>query len=311
MKILVVEDNPILRQTLCAYIELAGHEAVVAASGEEALRLIKTIPVDLVFMDVEMPGLNGFETTKLMRESFGNHWVPIVFVTGMGDASSFEEGIDAGGDDYLIKPISPIIIKAKIRALERISAMRDELNRLNGELEALSRQDGLTQLCNRRYFEEQADRQWQISARAKEAVAILMIDVDYFKNFNDCYGHIAGDHCLQAVASTLKRSLRRPADILARYGGEEFVAILPQTNLEGATTVAETIRLAVENLSLPHRESAGVGVITLSIGCVSTINVKGITVGEMIKQADNCLYQAKNEGRNRVVAAEIPPQDPA
>ena len=307
MKILVVEDSATLRQTLCAYIKHAGHEAVVAASGEEALQLVETFLVDLVFMDVEMPGLNGFETTKLMRESFGKHWVPIVFVTGMGDAASFEEGIEAGGDDYLIKPINPVVIKAKIRALERISSMRDELNRLNNELEALSRQDGLTQLCNRRYFEEQIEKQWQILKRSQESVAVLMMDVDYFKKYNDHYGHIAGDHCLQAVAGALKQSLRRPADIIARYGGEEFVALLPQTDLAGANTVAETLRQAVINLNLPHQASDVADMVTLSIGCATTNNVKGVTVAELIKQADRALYQAKSNGRNRVHAEELTP----
>ena len=307
MKILVVEDSPTLRQTMCAYIKRAGHTAVVAASGEEALQLVESSLVDLVFMDVEMPGLNGFETTKLMRESFGKHWVPIVFVTGHGDAASFEEGIEAGGDDYLIKPIHPVVIKAKIRALERISAMRDELRRLNRELEALSRQDGLTQLCNRRYFEEQAEKQWQILTRSQEPVAILMMDVDFFKKYNDSYGHIAGDRCLQTVASTLRETLHRPADIVARYGGEEFVALLPHTDLNGARTVAESMRRAVAKLAIAHNDSEVAGTVTLSIGCAATDTVRGVSLGEMIKQADRNLYQAKHKGRNRVEASEMVP----
>ncbi len=307
MKILVVEDSPTLRQTLVAFIKRAGHEVIVAASGEEALQIIESFMVDLVFMDVEMPGLNGFETTKLMRESFGKHWVPIVFVTGMNDSASFEEAIDAGGDDYLIKPINQIVVRAKIRALERIAGMRDELNRLNAELEALSRQDGLTLLCNRRYFEEQAEKQWNILSRSQEPISVLMMDVDHFKRYNDGYGHVAGDHCLQAVAATLKKAIHRPADIVARYGGEEFIAFLPQTDIRGAKTVAETLRAAIENLALPHKDSDVANVVTLSIGCASSPNVKGITVGNMIKQADRCLYQAKVKGRNRVHFEEMSP----
>jgi diguanylate cyclase (GGDEF)-like protein len=307
MKILVVEDSPTLRQTMCAYIKRAGHDAMVAASGEEALQLVETTLVDLVFMDVEMPGLDGFETTKLMRESFGKHWVPIVFVTGMGDAASFEEGIDAGGDDYLIKPINPVVIKAKIRALERIAGMRDELRRLNHELEALSRQDGLTKLCNRRYFEEQAEKQWKILSRSQEPVSILMMDVDYFKKYNDSYGHVAGDRCLQAVAGTLKHSLHRPADVVARYGGEEFIAILPNTDAQGASTVAETLRRAVANLAIPHKDSDVAGVVTLSIGSVASDSVRGVSLAEMIKQADRNLYQAKHKGRNCVYSGEMTP----
>ncbi len=307
MKILVVEDSPTLRQTMCAYIKNAGHEPVVAASGEEALQLVENTTVDLVFMDVEMPGLNGFETTKLMRESLGKHWVPIVFVTGMADAASFEEGIEAGGDDYLIKPIHPVVIKAKILALERIAGMRDELRRLNKELEALSRLDGLTQINNRRYFEEQAEKQWKILTRSQDPVAILMMDVDHFKKYNDGYGHIAGDRCLQTVAATLKASLHRPADIIARYGGEEFVALLPQTDLQGANTVAETMRRAVAKLAIPHKDSDVAGVVTLSIGCAATQSVRGVSLKEIIKQADRNLYQAKHDGRNSVRSSEMSP----
>jgi len=280
---------------------------VLAASGEEALQIIETTKVELVLMDVEMPGLNGFETTKLMREYFGKHWVPIVFVTGMNDTDSLEEGIQAGGDDYLIKPIHPVVIKTKIQAFDRIAAMRDELGRLNKELEALSRQDGLTQICNRRYFEEQAEKQWKILARSKEEVSILMMDVDHFKKYNDHYGHVAGDRCLQSVAAILKSSLHRPADIIARYGGEEFVALLPQTDLNGARTVAETLRRAVAKLAIPHQHSEAAGVVTLSIGCTSTNSVRGVSVAAMLKEADRNLYQAKHKGRNCVYASEMVP----
>ena len=307
MKILVVEDSPTLRQTLCAYIKQAGHEPLVAASGEEGLQLVENTAVDLVFMDVEMPGLDGFETTKLMRESFGKHWVPIVFVTGMGDAASFEEGIDAGGDDYLIKPIHPVVIKAKIRALERITGMRNELRRLNTELQALSRIDGLTQISNRRFFEEQAEKQWRILARSQDPVAILMMDVDYFKKYNDSYGHLEGDRCLQTVAATLKSCLHRPADIVARYGGEEFVALLPQTDLAGGLSVAESMRRAVGKLAIPHKDSKAAGVVSLSIGCAAANAVRGVSLSEMIKQADRNLYQAKHNGRNCVRGSEMSP----
>lgn len=307
MKILVVEDSPTLRQTLCAYIRRADHEPIMAASGEEALQLIETVAVDLIFMDVEMPGLNGFETTRLLRESFGKHWIPIVFITGTDDAASFEEGIEAGGDDYLIKPIHPVILKAKIRALERISDMRDEMERLNHQLEALSRKDGLTNICNRRYFEELAEQQWRVLQRSQDPVSILMMDVDYFKKFNDHYGHLAGDQCLQAVAEALQKGLKRPADIIARYGGEEFVALLPQTDLPGAKRVAEVLHDAIVDLQLAHAESDVAEFVTLSIGCATTNSVKGVTVKELVKHADRCLYQAKNEGRNRVHASELTP----
>ncbi|MCW8196322.1 response regulator [Proteobacteria bacterium 005FR1] len=179
MRILLVEDSAVLRYTMVSFIERAGHRAVVAESGEEALQLIESAAVDLVIMDVEMPGLDGFETTRLIREFYGERWVPIIFVTGMGDEASYKKGIEAGGDDYMIKPISPMILQAKLRAFERIADMQQELRELNEKLQRLSQRDSLTELYNRRAFEEKARSQWLVSTRAHEAVTILMIGADF------------------------------------------------------------------------------------------------------------------------------------
>lgn len=307
MKILLVEDSATLRYTMCNYIKLAGHESIVAKSGEEALQLVETTPVDLVIMDVEMPGLNGFETTRLMRETFGKHWVPIIFITGMADAESFHEGIEAGGDDYMTKPISLIVLKAKLRALERITAMQHKLHRLNEELQHLSQNDGLTELYNRRAFEELADQQWQVITRAHQPVSVLMIDVDHFKAYNDHYGHHAGDECLKKIAQTLKETLHRPADILARYGGEEFIALLPDTDLAGAGTVAESLRAAVEKASVLHERSTHSEFVTVSIGAASADHTTGLAREELGKEADKALYEAKDSGRNCVQLRQIAP----
>ena len=199
-----------------------------------------------------LPGLNGFETTRLIREWLGGHWIPIIFVTGRNEDESYREGIEAGGDDYLIKPVSYMIIKAKIRAMERIAEMRDQLNRLNAELEALSQLDSLTQIYNRRTFTEQAEQQWLVATRQQQPVSALMIDVDHFKLFNDHYGHPAGDACLKKITQAIKSCLRRPLDLLGRYGGEEFIVLLPETDSVGAFRVAGSINKAVEALGLPH-----------------------------------------------------------
>ena len=278
MKVLLVEDSATLRHAMCQQIQKAGHETVVAESGEQALQLVETTPVDLVIMDVEMPGLDGFETTRLMRESFGNHWVPIIFITGMSDEASFHEGIEAGGDDYLIKPVTPVILRAKIRALERIADMRDQLHRLNEELKTLSQRDGLTGLFNRRTFEEKAIEQ--------QVASILMIDVDHFKAYNDCHGHLAGDRCLKEVATSLAQVIRRPADLLARYGGEEFVVMLPHTDLEGARIVAETLRRSIRALGLPNRGIGSDSTVTVSIGGATTRHTSGMNPEALLQQAD-------------------------
>lgn len=307
MKILLVEDSPTLRYTMNSFIQRAGHEAILAASGEEALQLIERDPVDLVIMDVEMPGLDGFETTRLIREFFGQRWVPIIFITGMNDEASYQKGIEAGGDDYMIKPVSHTILQAKLRAFERIVEMQAQLQKLNAELQALSQRDGLTGLFNRRTYEEKVASQWAISSRAREPVALLMMDVDHFKDYNDYYGHQAGDDCLRAVARTLAETLHRPADLLARYGGEEFIALLPGTDVPGAATVAETLRTAVEHLAIPHARSTVSDAVTISVGVAVTEYTSGISPSDLVREADEALYIAKAHGRNYVKLKEILP----
>ncbi|MGH1469596.1 MAG: diguanylate cyclase [Cellvibrionaceae bacterium] len=307
MKILLVEDSATLRYTMSTFIKAAGHEAVVAESGEQALQLVENTQVDMVIMDVEMPGLNGFETTRLLRETFGKHWVPIIFVTGMSDDASFTEGIEAGGDDYMAKPVTPIILKAKIRALERIQSMQQEMRRLNKELKALSQRDSLTNLYNRRAFEDLGSKQWQIQTRSHGPISVLMIDIDHFKQYNDHYGHQEGDTCLQKVSRILAATLNRPADILARYGGEEFIALLPDTNLKGARVIAEKLRLAIESMSISHEKSPGNKVISISIGGSAAEHLSGIQLNQLIKQADKSLYESKNNGRNRATIEQVIP----
>ncbi len=307
MKILVVEDSATLRHAMGGYINAAGHEPIFAHSGEEALQMLENTPVDLIIMDVEMPGLNGFETTRLMREWLGEHWIPIIFVTGKSEEESFAEGIDAGGDDYLIKPVSPMILKAKISALERICIMRDQMQALNEELETLSQRDSLTQCYNRRTFHEQAKQFWSQAARTQQPVSLIMLDIDHFKLYNDHYGHPAGDSCLKQVAKALQDSLHRPIDLLARYGGEEFIIFLPDTDLAGARRVGETIRQNLAQLKIRHDASKTNQYVTASIGCSTSQVTTGRTLEDLINHADQILYRSKESGRDRLTVEEFAP----
>jgi diguanylate cyclase (GGDEF)-like protein len=304
MKILLVEDSATLRHAHSSHIRNAGHTPIIAESGEEALQMVENTPVDMIIMDVEMPGLNGFETTKLMREWLGDYWIPIIFVTGKSDDESYREGIEAGGDDYLIKPVSPAILHAKITAMERIADMRDQLRELNAELETLSQRDGLTKVYNRRTFDEYGKQQWLVANRKQQPIGVLMIDIDHFKSYNDFYGHLAGDECLAKVAEAMKESVHRPTDILARYGGEEFIILLPDTDIEGALQVGNAIRYAVEDLKIQHQASTTSRVVTVSIGAATTRHTTGRTLQDLINCADKALYKSKRSGRNRVTAEE-------
>ncbi len=305
MKILLVEDSATLRYAHASYVEEAGHSVVLAQTGEEALQLLEHTPVDLIVMDVEMPGLDGFETTRLMREWLGDFWVPIIFVTGKSDDASFLAGIEAGGDDYLIKPVSRVILKAKIAAMARLVSMRDELTKLNSELEILSQRDGLTQVYNRHAFEKLGQQQWLMCSRKNLPVSIAMIDLDHFKSFNDSYGHAAGDNCLVSVASVMRECVQRPADMLARYGGEEFVVLLPDTDASGALKVANLIRDSIEQLAMPHHAAATSNVVTASIGVATTQHIAGKSLRDLMRCADKALYKSKRSGRNRVTAEEL------
>ncbi|TQV79495.1 diguanylate cyclase [Exilibacterium tricleocarpae] len=307
MKILLVEDSATLRHAHCSYLRSAGHTPIIAESGEEALQLVEKTPVDMVIMDVEMPGLDGFETTRLMREWLGNDWIPIIFVTGKSDDQSYLEGIDAGGDDYLIKPVSPAILGAKIKAMERIAHMRQQLHQLNTELETLSQRDALTQVYNRRSFDDLSRQQWLLANRRQEPMAVLMIDIDHFKLYNDFYGQLSGDDCLVKVARAIQNTLRRPADLLARYGGGEFIILLPDTNLTGARQVADAICVAIRDLRISHQMSKTSSVVTASIGAACTSHYDGRTLQDLINQADKALYKAKYAGRDRAKVVEFSP----
>ena len=300
MNILLVEDSATLRFAMTAYILDAGHKALVAESGERALQIIENSVVDLIIMDVEMPGLNGFETTRLIREWLKGFWLPIIFVTGKNDEKSYTEGIEAGGDDYLIKPISAVILRAKIHAMERIIEMRDTLSQLNDKLEKLSQTDSLTQVYNRRAFDDIAQKQWRVATRRHSSISVLMLDVDHFKLYNDHYGHPAGDSCLVQVSAAIKSSLLRPEDTLGRYGGEEFIVILPETDRQGAERVASTIRRNIEELRIEHNNSSTADVVSISIGGATCSNTTGSSLEGLIKQADQALYKSKQAGRNRV-----------
>ena len=305
MKILLVEDSATLRFAMRNYITDAGHEPLLARSGEEALQLLENTPVDMIIMDVEMPGLNGFETTRLIREWLAGHWIPIIFVTGLNEDENYREGIEAGGDDYLIKPVSFMIIKAKIRAMERIAEMRDQLHQLNSELEALSQLDSLTQIYNRRTFNELAQQQWAQAKRHQQPISALMIDVDHFKLFNDHYGHPAGDACLKKVSQAIRSCLHRTSDILGRYGGEEFIVLLPETDAKGAMRVAQAISEALEQLQHRHDVSPTSNFVTASIGGATCLRTTGHDLEELIKNADRALYKAKRAGRNRSWVDEV------
>lgn len=287
-------------------VRTLGHDVAYAENGERCLQYVAENEVDLILMDVEMPGLNGIEATKKLREIKKADWFPIIFLTSHTDDESYVNGILAGGDAYLAKPISPLRLQITVVAMERIYMMRQKLykaqketQRLNKELEQLSYFDQLTGLANRRNFDLTLEKQFALSRRNRTPLSLIMCDVDHFKLYNDTYGHQQGDHCLATVAKQLAGQVMRPTDLACRYGGEEFAAILPDTTLDGALLIAEKMRAAVFGLGLPHTASKVASVVSLSLG-VASHQGQFHNSAELIKAADDMLYQAKEKGRNRV-----------
>ena len=309
MQILIVDDSATIRAGLRRTLEKMGHQVTEAADGERALACYSDALPDLVLIDVIMPVMDGYTTARHMRSGGDAGWVPIIFLSSGDEDQDLERAIEAGGDDYLVKPASPVVLGAKIRAMHRLESMRKrllettrELATSNRQLEMLARQDGLTGLANRRYLDAFLATEMRRAARIKDPVSLILVDVDFFKKFNDQYGHQAGDDCLRRVAGVLQSSCRRPADLAARYGGEEFVLVLPSTAAEGALRVAATLAGSLAEQGIEHVKSTVSPVVTLSQG-IATLIPTDETLPELIIQlADEALYRAKEQGRNRVVA---------
>jgi len=308
MKILVVDDSPTIRAALKGLLERMGHTVVEANDGKEALQIYRHDRPGLVLIDVVMPIMDGYESARHMRETKADEWVPIIFLSSKEADQDLDRAIEAGGDDYLVKPVSFVVLNAKIRALQRLESMRTkqlemsrDLASANRELEKLSRQDGLTGIANRRYFDSYLVTEVRRGARERQPLSLILSDVDHFKAFNDCYGHQAGDDCLRRVAAALSSAGRRPADLAARYGGEEFAMVLPGTVLDGAVDVAQAVSRVIEGLAIPHERSAVDRRVTLSQGVVSLTPEKETSSEDLIQRADQALYLAKQQGRNRYV----------
>ncbi len=309
MNILVIDDSlPILQYT-CACIKDEGHHAIAASSGSEALSILEQQKPDLILLDIIMPDMDGYEIAKKIRTILTDQWIPIIFLSAKIEDEDIVKGIEVGADDYLTKPISQTVLMAKIKAMQRITEIQNkllhltkDLEKANSKLESLTHIDGLTGISNRRYFDECIEKEWRLAKRNGTAVSVLMIDADFFKQYNDTNGHQKGDDCLKVIATSIMEQLHRPGDMAYRYGGEEFVVILPDTNAEGTLTVGMTINNAIKELGIQYNSPEIDHPVTVSIGCALMIPYKDDAYRTLIERADKALYEAKENGRDQVIS---------
>ncbi|WP_339721252.1 diguanylate cyclase [uncultured Paraglaciecola sp.] len=291
--VLVVEDDPIsaiISTQALADIYITHH----VSDGRAAVAFCEATPPDLVLMDINMPGISGLEACDILKRNVATKDIPVMFITAASDPQSEDECWDAGCVDFISKPFSVKTLRHRVNSHLSVKILTDELKRL-------ATSDGLTNIRNRRFFDEFFLAQSKLAARNQEPLGLLMIDIDFFKQYNDTYGHIKGDECLKIVAEALTQAFVRPTDCVARYGGEEFVVVLPNTDKKGLKHVGEHLIDIIRSLKLAH---AGSPLKTLTISMGGALVEQGsLKTEEAIAQADKHLYAAKQGGRNRFIMA--------
>ena len=317
--VLLVDDQAMVGEAVRrALLNQPGIDFHYCSDSAKAVTVAEQIRPTVILQDLVMPGIDGLTLVRRYRANPATSEIPIVVLSTKEDPAVKGDAFAAGANDYLVKLPSQIELVARIRyhsksytnQLQRDEAYRalrqsqQQLTEKNIELERLTQVDGLTEICNRRHFNEHIQLEWSRSLRDQSPLSVLMIDIDDFKQYNDTYGHLGGDEALKQVASTLQLNANRSTDLVARYGGEEFAMIMTTTPLSGASFMAEKLRVAVRDLQLMHVGSTVAGHLTLSIGGASTIPQRGGSSLELIEAADNALYEAKRSGKDREVVHE-------
>ncbi|WP_025128601.1 diguanylate cyclase domain-containing protein [Pseudomonas sp. PH1b] len=298
--LLIVDDNISAIRALSRILQDLG-QICFATGGEQALDFLQKMRPDLILLDAEMPGMSGFEVCKTLKADPLLKDVPIIFITSHTETQVEEVGLALGAVDFIGKPVKPAIVTARVKTHLNLKMAMDKLS-------LLAQTDGLTGLANRRFLDQRIEYEWLRSRRNQSAFSVMLLDIDFFKRYNDHYGHLQGDECLIAVAQTLKGCLHRSSDLVARYGGEEFAVLLPETEGEGACQVAKEIVQSVYDMGRVH-ETSDCGRVTISVGVASisadlwpqlgtTITSTSSIAVALLSEADRALYKAKRQGRN-------------
>ncbi|MBD2484864.1 diguanylate cyclase domain-containing protein [Planktothrix sp. FACHB-1365] len=333
-EILIIDDYPDNLRVLAAILSEQGYRVRKAINGKLALATLETQIPDLILLDIQLPDINGYELCRRIKAHPKTDSIPILMISVHDQPEDIVRGFSEGAVDYIKKPFQPeeVIVRVKTQLMirhlhhqlksqnqtlfeknyqlklevEQRMQMEDALKEANSKLQKLAFIDSLTGLGNRRYFDDQLPRSWRQMARNKQFISLILCDLDYFKTYNDTYGHPAGDLCLKQVAHAINRAVKRPGDAVFRYGGEEFVIILPETPLDGAIQVTKNIQLEVEQLHLLHTHFSIYRQITLSFGISGQYPNPNTSPTGLVIQADQALYEAKSKGRNTYVVYSFP-----
>ena len=290
-RILIVDDAMENIQILHQALQ-DENDVLFAMSGAQALHIAQHQLPDLILLDAVMPDMDGYAVCAALRASAVTRDIPIIFVTALKTPEDETRALDAGAADFISKPVNAAVVRARVRTQLTVKRQSDALREL-------TLTDGLTGVANRRAFDETLDAEWRRCARAQVPIALIMVDIDQFKNFNDAYGHQAGDACLRLAGAAMRRAAMRPQDLVARYGGEEFAILLPHEDIAGAEAVARKVIEEIALMGVAHERSSVGPYVTVSMGVASLTPNERLEPGVLIKGADALLYAAKANGRNR------------
>ncbi len=324
MSILIVDDTPVNLVLLEDILKQEGYGDIhCVGSAREAFAFLERggplgPDVDLILMDVVMPGMDGIEACRQIKAQERLKDIPVVMITVRDDTEALQQSFAAGANDYIIKPVKETELLSRTRSVMRLKReidcrkareaellrMTEQLEIINKTLENLINIDSLTEVANRRYFDRLLENEWQRAIRRADSLALLMIDLDDFKAYNETYGHQKGDQCLRQVASALNEVIKRAGDLVVRYGGEEFAVVLPNTDSEGAMVVAERLRSEIDTLKIPHEHASSGDTLTVSIGIAAGVPKEGDDRRQIVTAAESALYIAKSEGRNCIRVAK-------
>ena len=300
-RLLIVDDQAINLHVLYQIFS-KDYEVFIASSGAEALAFCQKQQPDLILLDVIMPHMDGYEVCRLLKTDSLTRNIPIIFVTAKSSAEEEEEGLSAGAVDFITRSTSPNIIRARVKTHITLKQQTDKLR-------TLALIDGLTGIANRRQFDNVLAAEWRRCTRANKPLSLVLIDIDYFKRFNDTYGHQAGDLCLQQVAMSLKHCVSRAYDLVARYGGEEFVCLLPETPLQGAEKIMRSLQQSITALMIPHTATDILTdsrqIVTISLGLASILPHQESNPEVLLLAADRMLYAAKQGGRGQGKSVQL------